>query len=184
MNEAANPDASIQVIPAALAQKSALANLLELYMHDFCDFLDIELRSDGRFGYKELDLYWSDPDRHPFLVYVDGKLAGLVLVRGLRTGSHATMTWDMAEFFIVRSYRRRGIGACVAQHIFRRFPGAWDVRVMGSNEAAYRFWLHAIKGFAGEGIVATRVQRGGKDWHGFSFESNPRNPEAGKDVGE
>src|SRR5579862_2852405 len=95
----------LEVIPAALQQETILANLLELYAHDFSEFHEIELGEDGRFGYMHLPLYWREPNRHPFLVRVDGKLAGFVLVK-----QTSEAVWDMAEFFIVRGYRRRGIG--------------------------------------------------------------------------
>lgn len=166
-----NPDTTLQIIPARLEQKPVLANLLELYMHDFCDFLNVEIRDDGRFGYKELDLYWSDLDRHPFLAYVDTKLAGFALVKGVRTGPDTTIGWDMAEFFILRSFRRRGIGAGVAEAIFRKFPGSWEVRVMDSNRPAQSFWRKAIAEFTGDVVQPLRVERDGNLWHLFSFES-------------
>jgi predicted acetyltransferase len=181
MREAANPDPHIQLVPAGLAHKPVLANLLELYTHDFCDFLDLELRSDGRFGYKELDLYWSDPDRHPFLVYIDEKLAGFVLVdrvapeqSGLAPSGPAqsgNVCSDVAEFFILRSHRRRGLGTRVVHQIFRKFPGAWQVRVRVSNPPACRFWKHAIAAFAGEAFRADRMWSGGADREVFWFES-------------
>ena len=71
----------IEIIPAAREQEPILANLLELYGYDFSGFHSLEVGSDGRFGYKCLPLYWSEPGRHPFLVRVDGKLAGLVWSR-------------------------------------------------------------------------------------------------------
>ena len=40
---------NIEIIPAALEQKAILANLLELYMYDFCEFVDLEIGPDGRF---------------------------------------------------------------------------------------------------------------------------------------
>src|SRR5271156_4802387 len=115
----------IEVIAAALDQKSTLANLLELYGHDFSEFLDLEIGPDGRFGYIDLPLYWTEPGRHPFLIHVDGKLAGFAFVKAAQQP-----LWDMAEFFIVRAYRRRGIGTQAAHEVWRRFPGPWRVRVM------------------------------------------------------
>src|ERR1035437_763051 len=67
----------IEVLPATPEQKPVVANLLELYAHDFSDFQDLELGPDGRLGYRDLDLYWSEPGHHPFLIKVDGKLAGV-----------------------------------------------------------------------------------------------------------
>jgi len=46
--------ARIEVIAAGPDQEPILANLLELYIHDFSEFLDIQLGPDGRFGYPHL----------------------------------------------------------------------------------------------------------------------------------
>jgi hypothetical protein len=51
------------------------------YAHDFMDFDDLELDSDGRFSHKNLPLDWSDPHRHPFRLRIDGRLAGFVPVK-------------------------------------------------------------------------------------------------------
>jgi predicted acetyltransferase len=163
--------AVIEVIPASRDQESILANLLELYAHDFSEFHDLELGEDGRFGYKHLALYWREPDRYPFLVRMDGKLAGLVLVkRGSEISSNETV-WDIAEFFVVRGYRRRGLGTKTAHEVWRRFPGLWEVRVMESNDSAHQFWARAISAFSGETIHSVGVEKRGEPWRVFSFES-------------
>ncbi len=161
----------LEVIPAAPDQEPILANLLELYAHDFSEFHNLELGPDGRFGYKHLSLYWREPGRYPFLAKVDGQLAGLVLVKRMEEGSGNEVVWDMAEFFVVRGYRRRGIGTGVAHEVWRRFPGRWQVRVMESNGAAHRFWTQAISEFVGEVIRPLSVEDDGERWHAFSFES-------------
>ena len=74
-------DPRVEVLPAAWEQEPVLANLLELYAHDFSELRDLDVGEDGRFGYGALPLYWTEPGRFPFLVGVDGRLAGLVLVR-------------------------------------------------------------------------------------------------------
>lgn len=50
----------IAVIPARPEHESILANLLELYAHDFSEFHDLEVGADGRFGYSSLPLYWIE----------------------------------------------------------------------------------------------------------------------------
>ena len=47
-----NPSPRLEVIPATQEQAPVLANLLELYIHDFSEFHDVELDEDGRFGYQ------------------------------------------------------------------------------------------------------------------------------------
>ena len=46
----------IEVISATAAQAPILANLLELYAHDFSEFHDLNIGEDGRFGYRSLSL--------------------------------------------------------------------------------------------------------------------------------
>ncbi len=156
--------AHIELVAAAIEQESILGNLLELYAHDFSEFLHLELGADGRFGYKHLPLYWSEPGRYPFLVNVDSRLAGFALVK--RGGD----VFDMAEFFIVRAYRRQGIGMQVAHELWKRFPGWWEVRVMERNRTAMNFWERAIAAFHGEAVQPARIEKDGEGWYVFAFE--------------
>lgn len=156
----------LEILPVPLEQAPILANLLELYVHDFSEFLDVEIGEDGRFGYPALSLYWSEPDRHPFFIKLDGTYAGLVLVK------RECAVWDMAEFFILRGCRRRGIGTQVAHEVWKRLPGLWEVRVMEANVSARRFWAGAVAMFVGEAIQPVCVEKGGKRWEVFSFQSS------------
>jgi predicted acetyltransferase len=165
------PSRHIDVIAAGREQAPILANLLELYAHDFSEFHHLELGPDGRFSYKQLPLYWSEPGRHPFLVTMDGKLAGLVLIKRGSEISGNDSVWDMAEFFVLCGYRRSGIGTEMAHEVWRRFPGLWEVRVMASNSPALVFWERAISLFTGEKIHSVRIEKAGECWHLFSFES-------------
>ena len=161
----------IEVIPAGPEEEPILANLLELYAHDFSEFHDLELGTDGRFGYRSLTLYWSAPDQYPFLVRVNGKLAGFVLVkRGSEVSGNET-AWDMAEFFVLRGYRRHGIGTQIAHEVWKRFPGRWEVRVMQANISAGHFWMSAISTFIGKAIDPVCVEKRGECWTLFLFES-------------
>jgi predicted acetyltransferase len=161
----------VEVIAAAHEQQPILANMLELYVHDFSEFLDLDIGEDGRFGYPSLSLYWSESGRHPFLIRTDGKLAGLALVKKGSEVSGSDAVWDMAEFFVLRGCRGRGVGTLAAHQVWRRFPGAWEVRVMQRNTLACRFWAGALSEFAGEMVRPTLIQRNGEPWDLFSFRS-------------
>ena len=161
----------VEVVSAEPEQAPILANLLELYAHDFSEFHDLELGADGRFGYSSLPLYWSEPGRYPFLSRMDGELAGLVLVKKGSEVSGNETVWDMAEFFVLRGYRRRGLGTQIANQVWSRFPGQWEVRVMPSNVPARDFWAHAISKFTAETIHPVCIEKDGKSWTLFSFES-------------
>lgn len=165
------PGLSVEVVTATAEQSVAVANLFELYAHDFSEFYDVETGEDGRFGFDKLPLYWSDPQRHPFLIRCQGKLAGFVLVK---QGSELTgddCVWDVAEFFVLRRYRRCGVGTEAARQIWRRYPGRWEVRVMEGNKAAHGFWARAIQSVLHQPISPVRIQTADRVWFVFTFDS-------------
>jgi predicted acetyltransferase len=127
----------VEVIGAELRDKPVLRQLLQLYQYDFSEFDNADVDDDGSYRYGYFDSYWTEPGRHPLLLRVDGKWAGFALV--LAGAPH-----DMAEFFVMRKYRRGGIGTALAHEVFARFPGEWRVRQMTSNPAATAFWMQAI----------------------------------------
>ncbi len=171
MTRSANPHAPIELMAASIKHKPVLANLLELYAHDFSEFMELDIGPDGRFGYRDIDLYWNDPQRFPFLVKVSRRLAGFFLVQAVTRGHE--MVWDMAEFFVLRGYRGRSIGTRVAQEAFAKFPGEWQVRVMECNLPAGAFWSHAVRAFAGAKFRLEATTALGKEWKVFSFTSPP-----------
>jgi hypothetical protein len=107
----------VELTRAAPEQQPLLANLLQLYCHDFSESIDIEIGPDGKYRYESLPLYWTEPHRHPFLVTVDGAPAGFALVKRAPTSTDFNTIWDMDEFFVVRRYRRRGIGTRIAKEV-------------------------------------------------------------------
>ena len=128
---------TVEVIEATKALEPVLGRLLQLYIHDFSEFIDADVDADGLFAYSRFDLYWTEAGRHPFLFRVGGRWAGFALVR-------AGAPHDMAEFFVMRKYRRGGVGQAAAREVFARFPGPWQVRQEPTNPAATRFWHTAI----------------------------------------
>ena len=143
----------IEVLEATVDDKPVMRRLLELYAHDFSEFTATDVDARGRFGYPYLDLYWTEPERRPFLFRVAANWAGLALVR---TG----VPHDMAEFFVLRKYRRTGVGEAAARDLFARFPGDWQVRQLETNPGATAFWRRAIPFEFAEAVTAEgRVQR-------------------------
>ena len=161
----------IDVLPATLDQQPILANLLELYSHDFSEFVEVKLGADGRFGYPRLHLYWHEVHRHPFLIRADGELAGLVLVQQGSQITGAPEIWDVAEFFILRTYRRHGVGLQAAHSVWQRFTGDWEIRVTARNTGAHDFWQRAISTFTGQPTQSVLKQTASKSQYLFSFKS-------------
>jgi predicted acetyltransferase len=161
----------VELIPAGAEHQSALGNLLELYIHDFSELVPVDVGDDGRYGYKSLPLYWSDGSRLPFLARLDGKLVGFALVTQSSDPSGDGEVWDMAEFFVLRRYRHRGIGAELAGKVWLRCPGAWQIRVMEKNVLARKFWESTITKFTGLSPRFSEFVADGTTWYRFSFNS-------------
>src|SRR4051794_29927930 len=110
----------VEVVDARESDRSVLRRLVELYRYDFSEFDDADVDDHGEFGYRYLDNYWTEPDRHPYLIRCDARWAGFALVRSGDPN-------DMAGFFIMRKYRRSGVGRGAARDVLGRFPGRWTV---------------------------------------------------------
>ena len=172
---AAADDSAVSIELASEAEGALLANLLELYMHDLSDvFAVIQLGPQGRFGYPRLASYWSEPTvRFPFLIRKSGAVVGFVLAQRGSPMCDDPEVLDVAEFFVLRSVRRSGVGARAAALLWDRLPGRWIVRVSEGNLAGLPFWTRVVRRYAGD--AATQTLRHGEPyrWHVFDFDSRP-----------
>lgn len=162
----------IQIIKASFEQKSVIAQLYELYTYEMTDLADFDIKDNGYYGYDELSSYWDDPNKYPYLIWVNKKLAGFALVQKGSPIETEPNVWDIAEFFIMRKFRKKGIGQFVAQQIWRTFPGPWQVRVWDNNKTAHYFWDAVIKKFSKKPILAIkRIYEGHDGLLVYKFES-------------
>jgi predicted acetyltransferase len=134
----------VELLPATFTDKAVLANLMQLYLYEFPYVDDLELGDDGRFTYHYFDRYWGEPGRHPFLIRADDRLTGFVLVAERRLLDPDAVGHAITEFFVVRRYRRRGIGETAARAIFAMFPGPWWVAEVAANASGQAFWRATI----------------------------------------
>ena len=138
---------NIKIAEASLRDKPIIKNMLQLYIHDFSEFDGYELNEDGYYNYDYLDEYWTEKDRYPFIIRFNDKIAGFVLINGYSVMIKNALT--IAEFFILRKYRRQGIGKKAAFMIFETFPSKWEVRQTKNNIAGQHFWKNVIRDYTG-----------------------------------
>ena len=170
---------TIEVTPATANERPILRNLMELYLYDFSEFDGADVGPFGLYEYPFLDHYWTEPQRFPFLVRVEGQLAGFVLVTrydyfgGVYGNAEGSGAWVIAEFFILRKYRRQGIGEEAARRTFERFPGRWQVAQIAQNTSATAFWRKVIARYTNGQFQETALDN--EIWHGpvQTFQSPP-----------
>jgi predicted acetyltransferase len=163
---------------AEYSDSMLIENLMQFYLYDFSELLPgVRVGADGRFSLKRsLSVYWQDASRHPRLIRVDGELAGFAL---LRRGSHISQdpdVWDVCEFFVMRQYRREGVGAYAALQLFEQFRGRWEVRQIHANAAATYFWRAVIGRHTNEQYTESTYDD--ERWRGpvQSFDNTRRAP--------
>jgi predicted acetyltransferase len=154
--------------PAGADRSETIANLFQLYVHDFTEFWTerrVELGEDGRFPpYPALQAYWSQPGGEALLIRADGNLAGFVLI-DRHSHSGEPVDFNMGEFFVARHYRREGVGRAAALAALRERPGQWELAVARRNEAAQAFW-RGVAAAAASGPVDASDQRDDR-WNGL-----------------
>lgn len=139
----------VELIRVSFEKKMILRNLMELYQYDTSEFEDDgedDVNEYGLFDYMFLDHYWTEEGRFPFFIMQFGKLAGFVLVREMTDG--AKRKFSIAEFFILRKYRRHGIGKEAVCGVFEMFKGNWSVSWLEKNLPAKIFWTRVIQEYS------------------------------------
>jgi len=136
--------ARVTAVEVPAAQRPVLDHLLQLYKYDFSEFAPIgspygEVDEAGLFAYPGLESYWQDSGRVPLLIRADDHLAGFALVNQW-SALGLPLDHVVAEFFVMRKYRRARVGTRAALLIFRRYPGRWEVPVAWYNPHALAFW--------------------------------------------
>jgi predicted acetyltransferase len=134
---------------ASPTERLLLDGLFQYYAYDFSEMeppgsTAFELDAAGRFDpYPHLADYWSAQDRLPLLIEADGWVVGFALINAV---SHrgGVVERNMAEFFVMRKHRRRGLARAALHLILGRYPGCWEVAVAERNLGARAFWAPAI----------------------------------------
>jgi predicted acetyltransferase len=143
----------VEISAAAFPEKNILRNLMQYYLYEFSQSPESKLGGRGQIQYHYLDRYWIEPDRFPYLVWVNGGLAGFVLLRrGTYFPEHLgkeQRAMLVAEFFVMKDLRRRGVGSQAAKELFSRFPGRWEIAQETSNLAGQAFWRTVINRYCG-----------------------------------
>ena len=130
----------ITITPAGDTQKPVIANLIQLYLYDMTESMPFPVGPDGRFEYDFFDRFW----RFPYLIHADGELAGFGFVIDECPLTGREPCWFMAEFFVLKAYRHRGIGQAAMAAILARHPGDWHIAAPLANQPAQAFWGRAL----------------------------------------
>jgi predicted acetyltransferase len=115
----------LMISEVSAARRHVIGNLLQLCLHDYSEFAgaesgDFEITFDGVFEYQWLDNYWREVGRVPLLIRTDTRIAGFALINRW-SALRRPLDHALAEFFVVRKYRRAGVGSRAFRLILERY---------------------------------------------------------------
>lgn len=102
----------------------------------------------GEFGDREPDMlarWFGDDSSYPLVILKNDKPVGFAVVSKPAPLQRGQIDFRMAEFFVVASQRRLGVGREAVQLIFKRFAGRWEVTEIQSNKNAIAFWRAVVR---------------------------------------
>jgi [ribosomal protein S5]-alanine N-acetyltransferase len=138
--------ASCALVEACLDDLAVMQAMGGYYVYDMSEYLGDEpgwaFPDAGFYECSDLRPYFEDPDAHPYFIRVAGELAGFAIVD--TKGSSPEVEFNMAQFWVHRKFKGRGVAADAARQCFARFPGLWEVNVMPENLGAFPFWRRVI----------------------------------------
>ncbi|MDH5164320.1 GNAT family N-acetyltransferase [Heyndrickxia oleronia] len=160
----------IKISPFQYEDKPILDQLIQLYRYDSSEFDGHCLNAHGRYSYKYLDHQWTEDYRKPYMVRVDGEIAGFALIildvpKEYTKLSSAEKTNVISDFFIMRKFRRKGVGKKVAHLLFDESQGVWEIKQTISNKQAYSFWKYVIKSYEGGNLLQEEMLQT-EQWNG------------------
>lgn len=148
---------TIRLVPACPGQKPVIANLIQLYLHDMTEFMPFPVDPDGRFAYDYLYRFWHAP----YLITSADEIAGFALVINECPLAGRAPCWFMAEFFVLKAYRKTGTGRAAVAQALKAHPGQWHIAVPHANRAAQTFWAKTL---APQAPISRDTHFDGDDW--------------------
>ncbi|MCG8433847.1 MAG: hypothetical protein MJA83_07450 [Gammaproteobacteria bacterium] len=142
----------MNIVQTSESNLPILRNLALAYEAEFSSITGKKPGADGLFALDTVpdDIYDG------FLLYAQDQPIGFAIV------GHVDGRNDMAEFYVVPSMRRRGIGTYFACAIFNMYKGEWRIRQIEGADKAVRFWRKAIGTYIDEKYEEAIVS--GKHW--------------------
>lgn len=145
----------IHLIPASINDHPIIQNLGRFYVYDMSEYLGFdsgwEMPKNGLYECIDFRKYWETKDAFPFLIKYKDELAGFAIID--KKGSDTTIDFNMAQFFILRKFKNKGVGRHVAIKCFEKFKGSWEVMVIPGNKGAYQFWKSIIASYTKNNFI-------------------------------
>lgn len=142
---------STELHAAQRDELETIENLMQFYTYDFSEWLPLKLGEYGLFNILPMPDYWRNPATRPFLIKVDGELAGFVTVDNQVHLPGAN--YNIGYLFVSRRFRGQGVARFVVSTLLSQFPGQWQIFHIEANQPARLFWAAVMPGLNVAGLT-------------------------------
>jgi len=155
------PNATIELVDIAPEDKPEFQQIFQEYLRELDSLQGLEYPPGKILEYPFWDAYWDgSPDRHKYWIVIGGGKVGFILFRDLTAAEWAgvPLPSQIAEFCVMRPFRRREIGSSVMKFLLEDFHRrrellTWDCLVV--NTGAEKMY---------DRIVAEYKAKAGAEW--------------------
>ena len=92
---------TVEVALASSDHQPWIRAKIQPYLAELSKFVSIEKNFEGQYDYPYLDHYWREPDRHPFIIYLNNEAVGFLLVREDMDPTDGTSLTEISELYIL-----------------------------------------------------------------------------------
>jgi len=125
-----------------------LTRLNQLYRYDLSEFSRRDIGADATFDDAGLAQYVDGPQYCGHFFYVEDALAGFGLVNLNSHSIRGEVVRNLDDFFVLRKWRRQGVGSEAARLLLSAYPGRWQVNKRTYNPPAMAFWARVVENAA------------------------------------
>ncbi|MDN7144166.1 GNAT family N-acetyltransferase [Pseudomonas sp. JQ170] len=131
---------TVELVQTGPELADLIRNLYQFYAYESSDWEQEDVETDGRFYVHDEHLlrYWQEPDWSANLILVEGCIAGFMLIE--RSELPALNALELADLFILKRYRRKGIASALASQVLMSGESDWLIRFYDQDETAQAFW--------------------------------------------
>ncbi|WIV21118.1 GNAT family N-acetyltransferase [Paenibacillus polygoni] len=134
----------VAIMKAALSDRTIIENLLQLYVYDFTEYTAAPIGENGVYQIMpDFESYWSDESsQQSYVIKANGEIAGFIMIK---EKEETPKDHVLSHFFILRKFRRMGVGRKAAISLFKGMKGVWELCQLEDNIPAQKFWDQIIK---------------------------------------
>jgi len=135
------------IVKVELNQKMILKNLMTLFLHDLSEFNEEQEfnQENGLFEFDVFEWFFEKEGLSPYFITHEENIIGVILLQSTPFTNPGQYDFLINSFFIIKKYRRKGLGKQAVLDLFQQRPGRYAIGQLSNNIPAIQFWRNIYK---------------------------------------